>query len=133
ADGEGNILALSYSIGEGSGLMTPYSGIHLNNMLGEPSLFQGAIDSWKEGEELISMMTPAIVDIGKYRIALGSGGSERIPQTIFQVIESLIEISDIKPLTDRVLKEIVENPRVFYKKDYFHFEPGFKDKLPSKQ
>ncbi len=125
ADERGNMLSLTYSLGEGSGFMTPYSGIHLNNMLGEPALFSGKVDEWRTGEQLISMMSPCIVENGKATIGLGSGGSERIPQVVYQMIYKLSKCAEESDLNMPALKTIVEEARAFYKDGVLHVEPGY--------
>lgn len=125
ADSQGNVLALSYSLGEGSGLMTPYSGIHLNNMLGEPALFSGEIDSWVGDERLVSMMTPVIINGKDSVIALGSGGSERIPQIMYQVIRNITELSHRDELSGEIFAQAIEKDRIFYKDGHLHLEPDY--------
>ena len=56
-DAEGSAASLSASLGSGSGVVVPGTGIHLNNMLGEADLVTGA----RPGERLTSMMAPSIV------------------------------------------------------------------------
>lgn len=125
ADTEGNILSLTYSLGEGSGYMTPYSGIHLNNILGEPALFSEEIDRWKPSEQPISMMSPVIIQRQRASIALGTAGSVRIPQVMYQTIMRLIEKMEKQEIDARLLREINDAPRVFYKNNTFHIEPGY--------
>ena len=56
-DADGNAASLSASLGSGSGVVVPGTGIHLNNMLGELDL----VGASKPGERLTSMMSPSIV------------------------------------------------------------------------
>lgn len=127
ADEASNILALSYSLGEGSGLMTPYSGIHLNNMLGEPALFSGKVDSWKSSEKLVSMMSPTILKSESYSIALGSGGSERIPQIMYQLIRRLSAMLAKGDISEMQFAKAIEKDRAFYKNGFMHIEPNYKE------
>ena len=56
-DADGNAASLSSSLGSGSGVVVPGTGIHLNNMLGELDLMGAS----QPGERLTSMMSPSIV------------------------------------------------------------------------
>src|SRR5204863_266028 len=73
-DGRGDAASLSASLGSGSGVVVPGTGIHLNNMLGELDL----IGASRPGERLTSMMAPSIVlREGRPRLVIGSAGDER--------------------------------------------------------
>ena len=56
-DARGDAASLSASLGSGSGVVVPGTGIHLNNMLGEADLRGHA----RPGERLTSMMAPSLV------------------------------------------------------------------------
>src|SRR5213075_2486906 len=56
-DGNGSAASLSTSLGSGSGVVVPGTGIHLNNMLGEYDLAGPS----KAGSRLTSMMAPSVV------------------------------------------------------------------------
>ena len=78
-DAHGSAASLSASLGSGSGVVVPGTGIHLNNMLGEADLVTGA----RPGERLTSMMAPSIV--------LRDGELSEIP-TADVVLDDLIEL-----------------------------------------
>ena len=86
-DPEGNAASLSASLGSGSGVVVPETGIHLNNMLGELDLMGAS----KPGERLTSMMAPSIVLAGdRPRLVLGSAGSARLRGAILQVTANVV-------------------------------------------
>ena len=82
-DGEGNTASLSCSLGSGSGVVIPGTGISLNNMLGEHDL----AGSHRPGSRLTSMMAPSICFVdGRARLVVGSAGSARLRGAIMQVV-----------------------------------------------
>jgi gamma-glutamyltranspeptidase/glutathione hydrolase len=86
-DARGDAASLSASLGSGSGVVVPDTGIHLNNMLGEPDLAGTA----KPGERLTSMMAPSVVlRDGRPRLVVGSAGSARLRGAILQVVANVI-------------------------------------------
>ena len=86
-DGRGDAASLSASLGSGSGVVVPGTGIHLNNMLGELDL----IGASNPGERLTSMMAPSIVlREGRPRLVVGSAGSARLRGAILQVIANVV-------------------------------------------
>ncbi len=120
-DGQGNIAAMTLSNGEGCGHLVPDSGIMLNNMLGEEDINPAGLDCWQPGKRMTSMMAPTLIEIGKHRrVALGSGGSNRIRTAILQVISNLLDFSmDPSPA--------VCAPRIHFEGDILSIEPGFAD------
>jgi gamma-glutamyltranspeptidase / glutathione hydrolase len=85
--GEGDAASLSSSLGSGSGIVVPGTGIHLNNMLGELDL----IGASRPGERLTSMMAPSLVlRDGSPRLVLGSAGSARLRGAILQVVSNVV-------------------------------------------
>jgi gamma-glutamyltranspeptidase / glutathione hydrolase len=86
-DGEGDAASLSCSLGSGSGIVVPGTGIHLNNMLGETHLAGDA----QPGARLMSLMTPSIfLEQGRPRLVLGSAGSSRLHGAILQVVANVL-------------------------------------------
>jgi len=86
-DGRGDAASLSASLGSGSGVVVPGTGIHLNNMLGEADLTEHA----RPGERLTSMMAPSLVlRDGRPRLVLGSAGSARLRGAILQVVANVV-------------------------------------------
>jgi gamma-glutamyltranspeptidase/glutathione hydrolase len=121
ADARGNIASLTASNGEGCSYVLPGTGIMLNNMLGEEDLNPGGFNRWKPGTRLASMMSPAIAEFPDgTRIALGSGGSNRIRSAITQVLINLIDFG-MTPV------EAVAAPRIHLEGEKISLEPGFSD------
>jgi gamma-glutamyltranspeptidase/glutathione hydrolase len=87
-DSGGNAASLTCSLGSGSGVIVPGTGIHLNNILGEEDLVSG---SERPGERLTSMMAPSIVLCGgRPQLVLGSAGSVRLRGAIMQTVANVI-------------------------------------------
>jgi gamma-glutamyltranspeptidase/glutathione hydrolase len=86
-DKEGRAVSVTTSNGEGSGIVAPGTGIHLNNMLGEEDINPMGFHHLPAGETLSSMMAPSIfVHNGLPALILGSGGSNRLRGAILQVL-----------------------------------------------
>jgi gamma-glutamyltranspeptidase / glutathione hydrolase len=101
-DAAGDAASLSCSLGSGSGVVVPGTGIHLNNMLGEADLIGAA----RPGERLTSMMAPSLVLAGgRPRLVVGSAGSERLRAAILQVVWNVVA-------RRMGVEEAVEAPRV---------------------
>ncbi len=114
-DGGGNVASLSSSLGSGSGVVVPGTGIHLNNMLGETDLAAAAAEP---GERLTSMMAPSLVlRDGVPRLVVGSAGSNRLRGAILQVVENVVG-------RGLGVREAVDAPRVHYEAGETHAEPG---------
>ena len=90
ADAHGNLAAMTLSNGEGCGRLVPGTGIMVNNMLGEEDLNPGGFHTWKPDTRLASMMAPTLVEMPDERLALGSGGSNRIRSAILQTVDHLV-------------------------------------------
>jgi gamma-glutamyltranspeptidase/glutathione hydrolase len=87
-DGAGNAASMTCSLGSGSGVIVPGTGIHLNNMLGEDDLVSGRE---RPGERMTSMMAPSIIlDAGSPRLVLGSAGSVRLRGAIMQTVVNVV-------------------------------------------
>ena len=90
ADAHGNLAAMTLSNGEGCGRLVPGTGIMVNNMLGEEDLNPRGFHAWRPDTRLASMMAPTLVEMPDERLALGSGGSNRIRSAILQAIDHLV-------------------------------------------
>jgi gamma-glutamyltranspeptidase/glutathione hydrolase len=111
-DGNGNAASLSASLGSGSGVVVPGTGIHLNNMLGEADL----IGASRPGERLTSMMAPSIVLSGdRPRLVIGSAGSARLRGAILQVVANVLAAG-------MPVEEAVEAPRLHVEAGVAHAE-----------
>jgi gamma-glutamyltranspeptidase/glutathione hydrolase len=118
ADRAGNIASLTASNGEGCGYVLPGCGIMLNNMLGEEDLNFGGFHRWQEGIRLASMMSPAVAELADgTRVALGTGGSNRIRSAITQVLVNLLDFG-MSP------GQAVTAPRMHLEGDMLSLEAG---------
>ena len=119
SDAEGNVAALSMSNGSGSSYFVPGTGIHFNNMMGEVDLHPAGFHAAEPGERVASMMSPALLlDGDQVLAALGTGGSNRIPSAVFQVVSSLLDFG-LSP------DEATNFPRMHFDGELLQVEPGF--------
>ena len=113
-DAEGNAASLSCSLGSGSGVVVPGTGIFLNNMLGELDL----AGVHRPGTRLTSMMAPSICfEDGRPRLVVGSAGSARLRGAIMQVVVNVLE-------RGMGVQDAVDAPRVHLEDDVVHAEAG---------
>ncbi|MEJ2014876.1 MAG: gamma-glutamyltransferase [Limibacillus sp.] len=118
-DAEGNLAAVTLSNGEGCGHLLPGTGIHLNNMLGEEDLNPAGFHAWRPDSRMVSMMAPTAALLpGGGRLALGSGGSNRLRTAILQVLLGRLS-------TGSDLKQAVRASRLHCEGSKVSFEPGF--------
>lgn len=91
-DADGGLAALTLSNGSGSGAVIPGWGVTLNNMLGEDDLRPADGSALAAGTRMASMMTPTLVELADgTRVAMGSGGSERIRSAILATALRLVD------------------------------------------
>ncbi|HUA11030.1 MAG TPA: gamma-glutamyltransferase [Solirubrobacteraceae bacterium] len=117
-DGDGLACSVTSTNGEGSGVVVPGTGIHLNNMLGEQDLNPLGFHRHEPGVRLPSMMAPSVVlRDGAVELVLGSAGSNRIRSALLQVIVGV---------ADRGLDAhaALDAPRVHFEDDVLYAEPG---------
>jgi len=117
-DKEGRAVSVTASNGEGSGVVAPGTGIHLNNMLGEEDINPLGFHRLSSGEMLSSMMAPSIfVHHGQPVLILGSGGSNRLRGAILQVLcRHRLEAMN--------LETAIHFPRLHNEGDVLDCEPG---------
>lgn len=100
-DGDGLACAITTSAGYGSGVMTPGTGIWLNNCLGEPELNRSGLHGWPPGTRLPSNMAPTV---GRHTdgsaLAIGSPGADRITSALVQVLAGLTGGQPIQSAVD---------------------------------
>jgi gamma-glutamyltranspeptidase/glutathione hydrolase len=105
--------------GEGSGIVVPGTGVHVNNIMGEQDLSPLGFFTHPPGLRMPSMMAPTIVlgTDGAPELALGSAGSNRIRSALLQVIVNVL---------DRGMNaaEAVEEPRLHFEDGLVSAEPG---------
>jgi gamma-glutamyltranspeptidase/glutathione hydrolase len=91
-DAAGWACSVTCSNGEGSGVLVPGTGIHLNNMMGEEDLSPLGFFTHAPGRRLPSMMAPTVVRDGSVpQLVLGSAGSNRIRSALLQVIVNVVD------------------------------------------
>ena len=101
-DENGNCAALTTSLGESAGMILKNTGVVLNNFLGEADVAHPELMK-HPGHRLLTMCTPTILETDSSTWVLGSGGSNRIPGILMQVIRNLIQGS--------TLEEAIVRPR----------------------
>ena len=117
-DADGRACAVTCTNGEGSGIIVPGTGIHLNNIMGEEDLSPLGFHHAPPGRRMPSMMSPTIVTRdGSVEIALGSSGSNRIRSALLQTIVGVL---------DHCLEAAaaVAAPRVHFEDGVIYTEPG---------
>ena len=90
-DAHGNAVSLTLTNGEGSGHVLRGTGMMTNNILGEEDLHPKGFHQDAPGTPINTMMAPTILSRGGDRVALGSGGSNRLRTAILQTIVGLVE------------------------------------------
>ncbi|MBX3230008.1 MAG: gamma-glutamyltransferase [Labilithrix sp.] len=115
-DEEGNAVSLTLTNGEGSGHVLRGTGMMANNILGEEDLHPRGFHEDAPGTAINTMMAPAILSRGADRVALGSGGSNRLRTAILQTIVGLVE-HGVSPA------EAVHAPRLHVEIDRASGEP----------
>jgi gamma-glutamyltranspeptidase / glutathione hydrolase len=118
-DGDGRACSVTCTNGEGSGVVVPGTGIHVNNVMGEQDLNPLGFFTYPPGRRMPSMMAPTVVlgTDGEVELVLGSAGSNRIRSAILQVIVGVV---------DRGLqaRDAVLAPRAHFEDDLVYVEPG---------
>jgi gamma-glutamyltranspeptidase/glutathione hydrolase len=116
-DERGNAASMTASIGSGSGVIVPGTGIHLNNMLGEYDL-NPPDRTLRPGARLTSMMAPSLVlDGERPRLVVGSAGSVRLRGAILQIVVNAVRHG-------LPVDEAIAAPRIHLDDDRVHCEGG---------
>ena len=118
-DGDGLACSVTCTNGEGSGVLVPGTGVHVNNMMGEHDLSPLGFFTHPPGRRLPSMMAPTVVlhDDGEPELVLGSAGSNRIRSAIVQVVRNAVALG-MDP------REAVDAPRLHFEDGVVDLEPG---------
>jgi gamma-glutamyltranspeptidase/glutathione hydrolase len=91
-DAEGGACSTTCTNGEGSGVVVPGTGIHLNNVMGEQDLNPLGFHRYPAGRRMPSMMAPSVVmHEGEVELVLGSAGSNRIRSALLQTIVGAVD------------------------------------------
>ena len=127
-DAAGRACSVTASNGEGSGVVVPGTGIHLNNVMGEQDLNPLGFHRHPAGRRMPSMMAPTVVMLadrrsrrspigGQVELVLGSAGSNRIRSALLQTIVGVVD----RGLSARAA---VRAPRVHFEEGTLYVEPG---------
>ena len=120
-DEAGWACAVTCTNGEGSGMVVPGTGIHVNNMMGEQDLSPLGFFTHPPGRRLPSMMAPTVVLAGgRPELVLGSAGSNRIRSALLQVIVNVLDHG-------MDAQAAVEAPRLHWEDGSVFSEPGIDD------
>jgi gamma-glutamyltranspeptidase / glutathione hydrolase len=117
-DADGRACATTCTNGEGSGVLVPGTGMHINNVMGEEDLNPFGFHRHPAGTRMPSMMAPSIViRDGEVELALGSAGSNRIRSAVLQTVVAVV---------DHGMKahDAVSAPRVHFEDGVVFAEPG---------
>lgn len=105
-DDQGNAVAITHTLGMGSGVVTPGLGFQYNNAIGGFDPEPGKANSIAPGKARISAMSPTMVmRDGRPYLVLGSPGSNAIVNAILQTIVNVMDFG-MSPV------EAVSVPRV---------------------
>jgi gamma-glutamyltranspeptidase / glutathione hydrolase len=117
-DADGRACSATSTNGEGSGVVVPGTGMHLNNVMGEQDLNPFGFHLHPAGRRMPSMMAPTVVMRGgEVELVLGSAGSNRIRSAILQTIVGSVD-------RDLDARAAVEAPRVHFEAGVVYAEPG---------
>jgi gamma-glutamyltranspeptidase / glutathione hydrolase len=122
-DAQGNIVSNTYTLNNfyGSQVMPAGTGVLMNDIISSLSQRAGERGEIMPGKRPISSMTPTIVlhPDGSPWFALGSPGSQTIPNSVFEVIVNIID-------SKMALRDAVEFPRIHhqYMPDQIDAEPA---------
>lgn len=117
-DAEGRACSATCTNGEGSSVVVPGTGMHLNNVMGEEDLNPFGFHRHPQGRRLPSMMAPSIVMRGEQvELVLGSAGSNRIRSALLQTIVAVVDHG-------MRAREAVDAPRVHFENGVLYAEPG---------
>ena len=118
-DGDGRACSVTCTNGEGSGVVVPETGIHLNNIMGEEDLNPLGFFRNPAGRRMPSMMAPTAVlgPDGTVQLVVGSAGSNRIRSAILQVILNVVDHG-------MTAEEAIAAPRIHHEAGVVYAEPG---------
>jgi gamma-glutamyltranspeptidase/glutathione hydrolase len=124
-DAAGCACSATCTNGEGSGVVVPRTGMHINNVMGEEDLNPLGFHLHPAGRRMPSMMAPTVVmREGEVELVLGSAGSNRIRSALLQTIVGVVD-------RGMSVGEAVQAPRVHFEDGVVFAEPGIDlDGLP---
>lgn len=119
SDRHGNCASMTCSNGEGSGYFAPGTGVMLNNMMGEDDLHPNGFHTGPSGLRVGSMMSPSLLmEDGRVKLVIGSGGSKRIRTAVSQVLSQIVDFN-------KSIEQAVRAPRLYWDGEAVQIEPGF--------
>ena len=117
-DSDGLACSVTCTNGEGSGVVVPGTGLHINNIMGEEDLNPLGFHTQPAGQRMPSMMAPSVVlRDGEVELVLGSAGSNRIRSALLQTIVSVVD-------NGLDISAAVCAPRLHFEDDTLYAEPG---------
>jgi gamma-glutamyltranspeptidase/glutathione hydrolase len=124
-DAAGCACSATCTNGEGSGVVVPRTGMHINNVMGEEDLNPLGFHLHPAGRRMPSMMAPTMVmREGEVELVLGSAGSNRIRSALLQTIVGVVD-------RGMSVGDAVRAPRVHFEDGVVFAEPGIDlDGLP---
>jgi gamma-glutamyltranspeptidase/glutathione hydrolase len=122
-DADGLACSVTCTSGEGSGIVVPGTGLHLNNIMGEQDLSPLGFHRHSAGVRMPSMMAPSLVlRDGEVELVLGSAGSNRIRSALLQTIIGVVDHG-------LDAEAAVRAPRLHFEDGVVYVEPGI-DVIP---
>lgn len=121
ADGDGNMVAITHSIGSvtGSGVTSPGLGFFYNNFLGFFNPMPGHHDSMVPGKRAGGACPTIVFKDGRPVLAIGSSGGSRLVSAVFQTLLNVF-VHGMDP------QEAVTAPRFHCEQDgVLYVEPTF--------
>ncbi len=117
-DAHGFACSATCTNGEGSGVVVPGTGMHLNNVMGEEDLNPLGFHLHPAGRRMPSMMAPSVVmRHHEVELVLGSAGSNRIRSALLQTIVGVVDHG-------MSVRDAVQAPRVHFEDGVVFAEPG---------
>jgi gamma-glutamyltranspeptidase/glutathione hydrolase len=117
-DRDGRACSVTCTNGEGSGVVVPGTGIHVNNIMGEQDLNPLGFHRHPAGRRMPSMMAPSVLmRAGEVELVLGSAGSNRIRSALLQTIVGVVDHG-------LDAESAVRAPRVHFEDALVYAEPG---------
>jgi gamma-glutamyltranspeptidase/glutathione hydrolase len=110
-----NAVSITHSLGETAGVVAGDSGVIVNNFLGEADVNPPFLRR-PPGSRLVTMCCPSILELADGRIvALGSGGSSRIPTAVVHGTMYMVDHS-------WTVEQAVRGPRTHVEAQRLHVE-----------
>jgi gamma-glutamyltranspeptidase/glutathione hydrolase len=117
-DRGGLACSVTTTLGQGSAMVVPGTGIHVNNIMGEADLNPLGFHRHPPGRRMPSMMAPSVVLAGdRVELVLGSAGSNRIRSALLQTI---VGVLDHRLPADAAVRA----PRMHFEDGRVYVEPG---------